>query len=106
MQRFATMEPVIPSRDRGNTEQEDTAPMIALDRYVVTDEFFGDPYIDADEGRDAPLRHRYLHGGFARTDTRFNFYDPLTGGGVGCSIHGKPVSAATSTTSVRALGRL
>jgi hypothetical protein len=50
--------------------------MIALDGYLITDGFFGAPYVDADEERDAPLRHRYLHGGFVGTDTRFSLYFP------------------------------
>jgi hypothetical protein len=33
-------------------------------------------FIDIDEWRDAPLRHRYVHGGFEGTDTRFSFYFP------------------------------
>ena len=53
--------------------------MIAIDGYVVTDEFFGEPQIDVDEERDAPLHHRYVHGGFAGTDTRFSFYFPMHG---------------------------
>jgi hypothetical protein len=40
------------------------------------DSFFGDPFIDKDEWRDRPYRHRYVHGGFQRTDTRFAFYFP------------------------------
>jgi hypothetical protein len=37
---------------------------------------FGTPFIDVDEWRDAPRRHRYMHGGFEGTDTRFSFYFP------------------------------
>ncbi len=37
---------------------------------------FAQPYIDVDEWRDAPVRHRYVHGGFTGTDTRFSFYFP------------------------------
>ncbi len=37
---------------------------------------FGDPFIDVDEWRDSPRRHRYVHGGFAGTETRFSFYFP------------------------------
>jgi hypothetical protein len=37
---------------------------------------FGAPYIDIDEWRDAPRRHRYVHGGFEDTHTRFSFYFP------------------------------
>ncbi len=37
---------------------------------------FQKPYIDVDEWRDAPVRHRYVHGGFEDTETRFCFYFP------------------------------
>jgi poly(3-hydroxybutyrate) depolymerase len=37
---------------------------------------FGEPFIDVDEWRDAPRRHRYVHGGFENTETRFSFYFP------------------------------
>lgn len=42
----------------------------------ATDPLFKEPYIDVDEWRDAPARHRYVHGGFKGTDTRFSFYFP------------------------------
>src|ERR1043166_2505746 len=41
-----------------------------------SDPFFAQPYIDVDEMRDAPVRHRYVHGGFKGTETRFSFYFP------------------------------
>ncbi len=44
---------------------------IELGTYEVTDDFFGAPYIDADEHRELPMPHRYIHGGFAGTSTRF-----------------------------------
>ncbi|HEY7134392.1 MAG TPA: hypothetical protein VIB48_04935 [Acidimicrobiia bacterium] len=34
------------------------------------------PYVDVDEWRDEPIRHRYVHGGFEGTDARFSFYFP------------------------------
>jgi hypothetical protein len=40
------------------------------------DPLFTQPYVDVDEWRDAPVRHRYVHGGFADTDTRFSVYFP------------------------------
>jgi hypothetical protein len=43
---------------------------------VARDAFFGDPDVDVDEWRDVPRRHRYVHGGFGGTDTRFSFYLP------------------------------
>jgi hypothetical protein len=45
--------------------------------YVVTDKYFGKPYIDRDEWRDRSVRHRNIHGGFEGTATRFTFYFPL-----------------------------
>ena len=40
------------------------------------DEYFGPAFVDMDEWRDQPNRHRYVHGGFEGTDTRFSFYFP------------------------------
>jgi hypothetical protein len=40
------------------------------------DPSFGEPFLDVDEWRDDPTRHRYVHGGFADSDTRFSFYFP------------------------------
>jgi len=40
------------------------------------DALFKQPYVDVDEWRDTPVRHRYVHGGFTGTDTRFSFYLP------------------------------
>jgi Tannase and feruloyl esterase len=40
------------------------------------DPFFGAAWIDVDEWRDDPVRHRYVHGGFESTNTRFSFYFP------------------------------
>ncbi len=40
------------------------------------DASFGTAFIDVDEWRDAPVRHRYVHGGFEDGDTRFSFYFP------------------------------
>ena len=44
--------------------------------YVPHDPYFGTPFLDADEERDAPVPHRYLHGGFDGTATRFAAYLP------------------------------
>ena len=46
------------------------------DDYVPADTFFRAPYIDVDEWRDTPVRHRYIHGGFQSNTTRFSFYLP------------------------------
>jgi hypothetical protein len=43
---------------------------------ISQDTLFQAPYIDLDEWRDKPMRHRYVHGGFKGTDTRFSFYFP------------------------------
>ena len=43
---------------------------------AAVDPLFTEPYIDIDEWRDAPVRHRYVHGGFKGTETRFSFYFP------------------------------
>ncbi|HEU0167304.1 MAG TPA: tannase/feruloyl esterase family alpha/beta hydrolase, partial [Chloroflexota bacterium] len=37
---------------------------------------FGQPYIDLDEQRQEPRPHRYVHGGFEGTHTRFSLYLP------------------------------
>ena len=42
----------------------------------AVDKMFAEPFIDKDEWRDAPVRHRYVHGGFTGTDMRFSFYMP------------------------------
>jgi hypothetical protein len=44
--------------------------------FVTNDTLFKTPYVDIDEWRDAPVRHRYVHGGFKGTETRFSFYFP------------------------------
>jgi hypothetical protein len=43
---------------------------------AAEDTMFSKPYTDIDEWRDKPVRHRYVHGGFKGTDTRFSFYFP------------------------------
>lgn len=40
------------------------------------DALFRDPYVDKDEWREKPVRHRYVHGGFRNSETRFSFYFP------------------------------
>lgn len=42
----------------------------------MPDQLFDRPYVDVDEWRDEPTRHRYVHGGFQGTDTRFSVYLP------------------------------
>jgi hypothetical protein len=43
---------------------------------VQADPLFTEPYVDIDEWRDGPVRHRYVHGGFKGTDLKFSFYLP------------------------------
>ena len=50
--------------------------LVEVSTYIPQDPYFGRPYIDRDEIRDAPGVHRNIHGGFENTDTRFNFYFP------------------------------
>jgi hypothetical protein len=84
------------------------ADTIDLTTYVVTDDFFGAPYIDVDEPRGEPSSLRYLHGGFEGTSTRFSFYlppreryhgrlfQPLEGGNAGHeTLQIGPISAGT-----------
>lgn len=42
----------------------------------IGDEQFAHPYVDVDEWREKPVRHRYVHGGFSGTQSRFCFYFP------------------------------
>jgi hypothetical protein len=50
----------------------------AAEGSVPRDSFFGTPYVDIDEQRDTPVPHRFVHGGFADTATRFSFSFPET----------------------------
>ena len=43
---------------------------------TLKDPDYTTPYVDADEWRDEPVRHRYVHGGFEGTDLRFSCYFP------------------------------
>jgi hypothetical protein len=45
--------------------------------FVLQDTLFKNPFIDVDENRDKPVKHRYIHGGFG-DGTRFSFYFPET----------------------------
>jgi hypothetical protein len=37
---------------------------------------YNDPFIDVDEWRNEPVRHRYVHGGFKNTELLFSMYFP------------------------------
>src|SRR6478736_4975491 len=45
-------------------------------RFTTQDSSYKEPYIDVDEWRDKPVRHRYVHGGFKGAEARFAFYFP------------------------------
>lgn len=49
---------------------------VGAEAVEAKDSLFDKPYIDVDEWRDQPVRHRYVHGGFTGTETRFSFYFP------------------------------
>lgn len=52
------------------------AVVIPEDGMTAVDGLFAEPYLDVDEWREEPVRHRYVHGGFTGTDTRFSIYLP------------------------------
>lgn len=62
--------------DPADSTLPDVERPLPLDRYVPADAFFGKPYVDIDEPRTHPIPHRYLHGGFSGTETKFSFYLP------------------------------
>jgi hypothetical protein len=45
-------------------------------KFTTQDTLFSTPYVDVDEWRDKPVRHRYVHGGFKGTGARFSLYFP------------------------------
>ncbi|WP_229208250.1 hypothetical protein [Dyadobacter psychrophilus] len=45
-------------------------------KFTTQDTLFENPYVDVDEWRDKPVRHRYVHGGFKGTGARFSLYFP------------------------------
>ncbi len=52
------------------------APNAVHSAPVAQDSLFTKPFIDKDEWRDTPVRHRYVHGGFVGTVLLFSFYFP------------------------------
>ncbi|AFR28765.1 hypothetical protein ARUE_c18590 [Arthrobacter sp. Rue61a] len=58
------------------THAQQTLPLEATWAFDTEDKSFTQPYVDVDEWRSLPVRHRYVHGGFSDTDTRFSFYFP------------------------------
>ncbi|MFG3261728.1 hypothetical protein [Streptomyces bobili] len=58
------------------TDQDLTA---VADASHQDDPAFGSAFIDVDEWRESPIPHRYLHGGFEGTETRFVMHLPERG---------------------------
>src|SRR6516225_3411980 len=58
------------------THAQQAAGTQAAQDALKADPILNEPYIDLDEWRDKPVRHRYVHGGFKGTETRFSFYLP------------------------------
>jgi hypothetical protein len=61
--------------------------LLEVESYTTADPYFGKPYIDVDEERFAGIPFRFVHGGFADTDTRFVFSFPLDGSYAGRAFH-------------------
>ena len=47
-----------------------------VNKFRTTDTLFKHPYVDVDEWRNKPVRHRYIHGGFKGSSSKFSFYFP------------------------------
>src|SRR6516165_651726 len=63
----------------GNCEMmraQQAAEPSAASASAKADPLLNQPYIDVDEWRDKPVRHRFVHGGFKGTEARFAFYFP------------------------------
>jgi hypothetical protein len=71
---------------------------------LYPDPLFTKPYLDKDEWRDMPIRHRYVHGGFAGTDLRFSMYFPPKEQYQGRFFH--PVMHIAGDENVAPTGRL
>jgi hypothetical protein len=67
---------------------------------------FGPGFVDEDEWRDAPLRHRFVHGGFEGTDTRFSIYLPPAEQYGGRCLHWLEGGAAGHDRTIEAGGPL
>jgi hypothetical protein len=68
------------------------------------DPYFTQPYVDVDEWRDTPVRHRYVHGGFKDTQTLFSIYFPAKEQFQGRFFQPLPAVAGVDNTSQRASG--
>jgi hypothetical protein len=58
------------------THAQQAAGMPPARDAVKADPILNQPYVDVDEWRDKPVRHRFVHGGFKGTEARFAFYFP------------------------------
>jgi len=58
--------------------REDAAVGAGEEAYqpAYEDALLKEPYVDVDEWRDEPVRHRYVHGGFKGSDARFSIHFP------------------------------
>lgn len=63
----------IEANAQGNLQNQ--SPELA-NAFSTKDTIFKSPYIDIDEWREKPVKHRYVHGGFKGTETRFSLYFP------------------------------
>ncbi|CZQ96466.1 hypothetical protein [Trichococcus ilyis] len=51
--------------------------MMKSEKYLPkNDRNYSNPYIDKEEWREAPIRHKYIHGGFHGTTVKFALYFP------------------------------
>ena len=69
---FTLANPLLSATDSA----EDTPRENAADYASVAEAPYTQPFIDVDEWRDEPVRHRYVHGGFEDTDLLFSMYFP------------------------------
>src|SRR5580692_7377163 len=58
----------------GKTLEKETAKEVSSQR--MDNSIYVEPYTDVDEWRDAPVRHRYVHGGFKGTELLYSMYFP------------------------------
>ena len=65
-----------PPRLPGPTRRDSDVQVRNVEPTTTDDPIFEVPYADVDEWREHPVRHRYVHGGFTGTETRFSFYLP------------------------------
>lgn len=71
---IAALLPVLAPAPSGLSQSPPSAQAAATAQ--APDPVLKKPYIDVDEWRDKPVRHRYVHGGFKGTEARFAFYFP------------------------------